>query len=32
VRTTLDNHGGTIHFGQSSLGGAEVRLRFPLLS
>ena len=32
VRTTLDNHGGTIHFGQSPLGGAEVRLRFPLLS
>ena len=31
VRTTLDNHGGTIHFGQSPLGGAEVRLRFPLL-
>jgi PAS domain S-box-containing protein len=32
VRTTLDNHGATIHFGQSPLGGAEVRLRFPLLS
>jgi C4-dicarboxylate-specific signal transduction histidine kinase len=31
VRTTLDNHGGTIEFGQSSLGGAEVVLRFPLL-
>lgn len=32
VRTTLDNHGASIHFGQSTLGGAEVRLRFPLLS
>lgn len=32
VRTTLDNHGATIHFGQSPLGGAEVRLRFPLLN
>jgi PAS domain S-box-containing protein len=31
VRTTLDNHGGTIDFGPSSLGGAEVRLRFPRL-
>jgi len=31
VRTTLDNHGGTIEFGRSPLGGAEVLLRFPLL-
>jgi PAS domain S-box-containing protein len=31
VRTTLDNHGGTIEFGQSPLGGAEVVLRLPLL-
>ena len=31
VRTTLDNHGGTIEFGRSPLGGAEVVLRFPLL-
>lgn len=31
VRTTLDNHGGTIDFGRSPLGGAEVVLRLPLL-
>jgi PAS domain S-box-containing protein len=31
VRTTLDNHGGTIDFRRSPLGGAEVVLRLPLL-
>jgi C4-dicarboxylate-specific signal transduction histidine kinase len=29
VRTAMKNHHGTISFGQSSLGGAQVRLRFP---
>ena len=29
VRTAVQNHGGTIEFGKSPLGGAEVRLRFP---
>jgi PAS domain S-box-containing protein len=28
VRTTMENHRGSIHFGRSPLGGAEVRLRF----
>jgi PAS domain S-box-containing protein len=29
VRTAMKNHHGTISFGQSPLGGAQVRLRFP---
>lgn len=29
VRTAMKNHNGTISFGQSPLGGAQVRLRFP---
>ena len=29
VRTAVQNHGGTIEFGKSPFGGAEVRLRFP---
>ncbi|MBU3664753.1 MAG: PAS domain S-box protein [Chthoniobacterales bacterium] len=29
VRTAVQNHGGSIAFGRSSLGGAEVRLKFP---
>lgn len=32
VRTAMQNHGGEIIFGRSSLGGAEVRLKFPRLS
>jgi C4-dicarboxylate-specific signal transduction histidine kinase len=31
VRTTVDNHGGTLHFGRSRLGGAEVLLVLPPL-
>lgn len=29
VRTVVENHGGTVAFGSSPLGGAEVRCRFP---
>lgn len=29
VGTAMKNHGGTVTFGTSPLGGAEVRLRFP---
>ena len=29
VRTAVQNHGGKMSFGQSPLGGAEVRLTFP---
>ena len=29
VRTAMQNHGGTVTFGRSPLGGAEVRLKFP---
>lgn len=29
VRTCMENHGGTMTVGRSSLGGAEVRLAFP---
>jgi C4-dicarboxylate-specific signal transduction histidine kinase len=29
IRMVVKNHGGTIDFGRSPLGGAEVRLRFP---
>ena len=32
VRTTMDNHRGTMDIGRSALGGAEVRLRFPKAS
>lgn len=30
VRTCMENHGGTMTVGRSPLGGAEVRLSFPL--
>jgi len=30
VRTTVKNHRGKIEFGQSPLGGAEVRLSLPV--
>jgi C4-dicarboxylate-specific signal transduction histidine kinase len=29
VQTTIENHGGTLALGRSSLGGAEVILRLP---
>lgn len=29
VRTAVQNHGGTLDFGRSTLGGAEVRMTFP---
>ena len=31
VRTCMENHGGTMASGRSRLGGAEVRLSFPLM-
>jgi len=31
VHTTMENHGGTMRLGRSSLGGALVSLRFPAL-
>lgn len=31
VQTTVDNHGGSLRFGRSRLGGAAVRLHFPAL-
>ena len=30
VRTAMENHGGSITFGNSPLGGAEIRLRLPI--
>lgn len=32
ARTAMANHGGTIHHGESPLGGAEFQLRFPIHS
>lgn len=31
VQTTVENHGGSLHIGRSSLGGALVELRLPAL-
>jgi len=32
VQTTVENHGGSLAVGRSSLGGAAIRLRFPAAS